>query len=107
MPFVVTENCINCKYTKCAGVCPVDCFREGSNFLVIDPDECIDCALCMPECPVGAIMEDRNVPADQRVFIRLNAELATIWPIISKTKTPPPDAEEWEGVPDKRKLLER
>ena len=107
MPFVVTENCINCKHTKCAGVCPVDCFREGSNFLVIDPDECIDCALCVPECPVGAIMEDRNVPADQRVFIRLNAELAAIWPIISKTKTPPPDAEEWEGVPDKRKLLER
>jgi ferredoxin len=107
MPFVVTENCINCKYTKCVQVCPVDCFREGSNFLVIDANECIDCALCVPECPVGAIMEDRNVPKDQRVFIALNAELAAIWSSISENKAPPPDAEEWDGVPDKLKLLER
>ncbi len=107
MPFVVTENCINCKYTKCADVCPVDCFCEGSNFLVIDPNECIDCALCVPECPVGAIMEDRDVPADQRVFIGLNAELAAIWSNISANKAPLPDAEDWDGVPDKLKLLER
>ena len=107
MPFVVTENCINCKHTECADVCPVSCFREGPNFLVIHPDECISCALCLPECPSGAIMEDRNVPAEQRVFIQLNAELSAVWPRISKSKAPPPDAEEWEGVPNKLKLLER
>jgi ferredoxin len=107
MPFVVTENCINCKHTNCVDVCPADSFYEGPNFLVIDPRECIDCALCLPECPVGAIMEARNVPKDQRAFIRLNAELAAIWPNISAKKLPPPDAEEWDGVPDKLKLLER
>ena len=107
MPFVVTENCINCKHTSCADVCPVDCFHEGPNFLVIHPCECIDCALCPPECPVDAIMEERDVPADQRAFIRLNAELSAIWPNISEKIAPPPDAEEWDGVPDKLKLLER
>lgn len=107
MPFVVTENCINCKHTSCADVCPVDCFYEGPNFLVIDPRECIDCSLCPSECPVGAIVEDRNVPQDQRAFIRLNAELAAIWPNISEKKAPPPDTEEWDGVPNKLKLLER
>ena len=107
MPFVVTENCINCKHTICADVCPVDCFYEGPNFLVIHPHECIDCALCPSECPVDAIMEEREVPADQRAFIRLNAELADIWPNISEKIAPPPDTEEWDGVPDKLKLLER
>jgi ferredoxin len=107
MPFVVTENCINCKHTHCADVCPVDSFYEGPNFLVINPDECIDCALCPTECPVGAIMEARDVPRDQRTFIRLNAELAAIWPNISEKQAPPPDAEEWDGVPGKLKLLER
>ncbi|RLB64184.1 MAG: ferredoxin [Deltaproteobacteria bacterium] len=107
MAFVVTENCINCKHTSCADVCPVDSFYEGPNFLVINPEECIDCSLCPSECPVGAIMEERDVPRDQRAFIQLNAELATIWPNISEKISPPPDAEEWDGVPDKLKLLER
>ena len=107
MTFVVTESCIKCKLTDCVEVCPVDCFHEGPNFLVINPRECIDCSLCPSECPVGAIMEDRNVPKDQRKFIRLNAELADIWPNISEKQSPPPDAEEWDGVPDKLKLLER
>lgn len=107
MAFVVTENCINCKHTTCVEVCPVDCFHEGTNFLVIDPRECTDCALCLPACPASAIMESRNVPRDQQAFIHLNAELATSWPIISKKMSPPPDAEEWDGVPDKLKLLER
>jgi len=107
MPFVVTEKCINCKHTNCVAVCPVSCFHEGPNFVVIDPDECIDCGLCEPECPVGAIMEDRDVPADQQVFIQLNAELTAIWPAISEKKAPAPDAEEWDGVPDKLELLER
>ena len=76
MTHVVTENCIKCKYTDCVDVCPVDCFREGPNFLVIDPDECIDCAVCIPECPANAIYPEDDVPADQVQFIELNAELA-------------------------------
>jgi ferredoxin len=76
VPFVVTENCINCKHTSCAAVCPADCFHEGPNFLVIDPDTCIDCIYCVPACPVGAIMEERAVPRSQRAFIQLNAKLA-------------------------------
>jgi ferredoxin len=107
MPFVVTENCINCKHTYCADVCPVDAFSEGPNFLVINPDECIDCAICVPACIVNAITEERDVPADQRVFIRLNAELATIWPRLPQGKAPPPDTEEWDGVRHKLELLER
>jgi len=107
MPFVVTENCINCKHMYCVDVCPVDAFHEGPNFLVIHPDECIDCALCPSECLVSAIMEERDVPRGQRVFIRLNAELGAIWPNVSERKAPPPDNEEWDGVPAKLKLLER
>lgn len=107
MPFVVTENCINCKHTQCVAVCPVDCFHEGPNFLVIDPDGCIECAFCVPECPVEAIMDYRDLPKEQRPFMRLNAELAAIWPGISEKTDPPPDSEEWEGVPNKLNLLER
>jgi ferredoxin len=77
MTFVVTESCIRCKYTDCVDVCPVDAFREGANFLVIDPDDCIDCAVCVPECPVNAIYADEDVPANQQDLIGLNAELAT------------------------------
>lgn len=107
MAFVVTENCINCKHTYCADVCPVDAFAEGTNFLVIDPDECIECAICVPACIVGAIRDERDVPAAQRQFIRLNAQLSTLWPKIRAGKPPPPDAEEWEDVPGKLALLER
>jgi ferredoxin len=107
MPFVVTDDCINCKHTYCADVCPVDCFYEGPNFLVINPDECIDCMCCEPACIIGAIVEDRSVPPDQRMFIDLNAELAGIWPKIRQKKAPPPDTEEWEGVPGKLRMLER
>lgn len=107
MPFVVTGNCINCKHTECAVVCPAACFHEGPNFLVIDPDECTDCMYCVPACPIGAIMEVRDVPPDQRQYIQLNDELSHIWPHIRGRKMPPPDAEEWEGVPDKLAMLER
>jgi ferredoxin len=107
MPFVVTENCINCKHTFCADVCPADCFHEGPNFLVIDPEQCIDCICCVSACIVGAIKEEREVPADQRSFIRLNAELAATWPRISGTRAAAPDSEEWEGVPGKLRMLER
>ena len=107
MPFVVTESCIKCKYTDCVEVCPVDCFHEGPNFLVIDPDECIDCTLCEPECPVNAIYPEDDVPAGQEGFIALNAELSKGWPVLTVRKEAPPDAKDWEGKPDKLALLER
>ncbi len=107
MTFVVTETCIKCKYTDCVEVCPVDCFHEGPNFLVIDPDECIDCTLCEPECPVEAIYAEDELPEGQDAFVALNAELAKDWPVIAEKKDAPPDAEEWEGKPDKLQHLER
>ncbi len=107
MPFVITEPCIKCKYTDCVEVCPVDCFYEGPNMLVIHPDECIDCALCEPECPVDAIKSEDDVPSDQQEFIALNAELSQIWPNISKKKAAPLDADQWKETPNKRKLLEK
>jgi len=107
MTFVVTENCIKCKFTDCVDVCPVDCFREGPNFLVIDPDECIDCTLCEPECPANAIFAEDEVPEGQEIFIKLNAELAKQWPAITDVKTPLADADEWNGKEDKIKLLEK
>lgn len=107
MAFIVGENCINCKHTDCVEVCPVDCFYEGPNFLVIHPDECIDCALCEPECPVSAIYSEDEVPEDQKVFIELNADLAQQWPNITQMKPAMPDAEEWNGKPGKLELLQR
>ena len=107
MPFVVTEECIKCKYTDCVEVCPVDCFHEGPNFLVIDPDECIDCTLCEPECPVNAIYPEDDVPAGQEAFVALNAELTKAWPVIATRKDALADAKEWEGRPGKLDLLER
>lgn len=107
MAFVVTDNCINCKYTDCVEVCPVDCFYEGPNFLVIDPDQCIDCALCEPECPAGAIFAEDELPEDQRQFLQINAELAQQWPSITERKDPLPKAAEWDGQPDKLPFLDR
>src|SRR5580698_5901669 len=107
MTFVVTENCIKCKYMDCVEVCPVDCFHEGPNFLAIDPDECIDCTLCEPECPVEAIFSEEELPAGQEQFKQLNAELAKQWPVITEKKDAPEDAKEWEGKPGKLQLLKR
>jgi ferredoxin len=107
MTHVVVESCIKCKYTDCVDVCPVDCFREGPNMLSIDPDECIDCAVCIPECPVNAIYAEEDVPEDQRDFIPLNVELAKAWPPITRMKPHAADADEWKDVRDKRHLLER
>ncbi|WP_376696304.1 ferredoxin FdxA [Wenzhouxiangella sp. EGI_FJ10305] len=107
MTFVVTENCIKCKYTDCVEVCPVDCFHEGPNFLVIDPEECIDCTLCEPECPVQAIYPEDDLPADQHQFLEINEELSREWPVIAEMKPAPDDAKEWEDVPGKIKYLER
>ena len=107
MTFVVGENCIKCKYTDCVEVCPVDCFHEGPNFLVIDPEECIDCTLCEPECPAEAIFAEDDLPEEQAVFLQLNEELAQQWPVITQKKDAPPDADEWNGKPGKLDLLER
>jgi ferredoxin len=107
MTYVVTESCIRCKYTDCVDVCPVDCFREGPNFLVIDPDECIDCTLCVAECPVEAIFAEDDVPENQQQFKALNAELSKLWKPIIERKPAPPDADEWKDVPNKLPELKR
>jgi ferredoxin len=108
MTHVVTEACIRCKYTDCVDVCPVDCFREGPNFLTIDPDECIDCAVCIPECPVSAIYAEEDVPNDQQHMIKLNAELCELdWPTITRRKEPLPDADDWKDRSGKLEELVR
>ena len=107
MTYVVTESCIKCKYTDCVDVCPVDCFREGPNMLVIDPDECIDCTLCVPECPVEAIFAEDDVPDAQREFVEANRELAKLWPPIIERKPAPADADQWAKVEAKKHLLEK
>jgi len=107
MTFVVGENCIRCKHTDCVEVCPVDCFYEGPNMLVINPDECIDCALCEPECPVDAIYAEDELPEDQADFLEINAELSEQWPNITEMKDALPDAGEWADKSDKKQYLER
>jgi ferredoxin len=106
MTHVVTEACIKCKYTDCVDVCPVDAFHEGPNMLVINPDECIDCTLCIPECPVEAIVREEDLTENQREYLDLNARLATQWPVITQVKRALPEAEHWANVSDKRALLE-
>ncbi|WP_206952469.1 ferredoxin FdxA [Trinickia acidisoli] len=105
MPYVVTESCIRCRYTDCVEVCPTDCFREGPNFLVIDPDECIDCAVCVPECPADAIVSAEDVTDGQRAFVELNASLSKQWAAIISRQPPLPDADHWKAVPDKLQHL--
>ena len=106
MTFLVTENCIKCKHTDCVDVCPVDCFHEGPNFLAIDPDECIDCGVCQPECPVNAIVPDNDTDVDVVFWTELNQRLSNKWPVITKKKPAPSDADEWNGKPGKLDLLE-
>ena len=105
MAFVVTEPCIKCKFSDCVSVCPVDCFREGENMLVIDPKECIDCGACVPACPTEAIFLDEDVPAKWAEYTSLNKELAKVWPAITTQKSPLPEAEEYRAVQNKRQLL--
>jgi ferredoxin len=106
MTYLVTENCIKCKHTDCVEVCPVDCFYEGPNFLAINPNECIDCGVCVPECPINAIIEDTNLDHDIPFWVDLNKRLSTKWPNITKKKSALPDAAEWDGKPNKLDLLE-
>ena len=107
MTFVVTESCIKCKLTDCVEVCPVDCFHEGPNMLVIDPEECIDCTLCEPECPVEAIFSEDELPEEQNQFLALNAEFSESWPVITEMKDAPADEADWREVKDKFQYLER
>src|SRR5690606_31763943 len=99
MTYVVTEDCIACKHMDCVEVCPVDCFYEGENMLVIHPDECIDCGVCEPECPVEAIKPDTE--PGMETWVEFNRKYADDWPNITRKGTPPADADEWKDVPDK------
>lgn len=103
MTYIVTENCINCKFQDCVTVCPVDCFYEGENFLVIHPEECIDCGVCEPECPADAIKPDTETGLDG--WLAINTKYAEIWPNITEIGDVPADAEEWNGKPNKAELL--
>ncbi len=103
MTYVVTETCIKCKYMDCVEVCPVDCFYEGENFLVINPDECIDCGVCEPECPVEAILPDTESRATD--WVEINRKYSASWPNITRKGTPPADADEWKDKKEKAALL--
>lgn len=106
MPHIVAEPCINCKNTRCVSVCPAECFHEGPNFIVIDPKTCIDCALCVPVCPVHAIYPDDELPEEYAEYEQLNAELARKWPLLKQSKDPLPQSDEFKDVAHKRDLLE-
>ena len=99
MTFVVTEVCIKCKYTDCVEVCPVDCFYEGENMLVIHPDECIDCGVCEPECPIDAIVPDSDARAD--ALMQMNRDFSHTWPNLTRKKPALPEAEAFKAVPNK------
>ena len=107
MAYIVTDPCVNCKYTNCAAVCPVDAFREGPNFLVIDPFECIDCDACVSECPVEAIFPDDEVPEKWEHYIELNERLSETWEdrIINETQDALPDADDWAEKEGKEDLI--
>jgi ferredoxin len=105
MTYVVTEPCIKCKYTDCVAVCPVDCFHEGKNFMVIDPGECIDCGACEPECPTSAIYAEDDVPDKWSEFVALNAKLVSQWPLIKEKRAPLPEADDFKEVEGKRPSL--
>ena len=109
MTHVVSENCIKCKYTDCVDVCPVDCFVAGPNMLVINPAACIDCAVCVPQCPANAIFAEEDMPPAELAFIKINADLTNAkgWKPITKRKAALPDADAWNGQPGKIKDLQR
>ena len=105
MTYVVADPCVMCKFTDCVDVCPVDCFYEGENTLVINPDECIDCGACVPECPVEAIFPEDELPAEWEAYTELNARLAEVWPVISAKQDPMDSAEEYRDKKDKIGLV--
>ena len=105
MTYIVAEPCIKCKYTDCVDVCPVDCFREGANFLVIHPDECIDCGACVPECPTEAIFSEDDLPEKWADYLEINTRLAEDWPEIDGKKDALDDADDWKDVEEKKEHL--
>ena len=105
MTHVVTEACIACRFTDCVSVCPVDCFHVGENFLVINPDGCIDCGVCIPECPEEAIHADTTLPEDQAHFVEINRDLSRQWPVIVEALPHLPDASAHRGASGKLQLL--
>ena len=107
MTYIVVDACIKCKFMDCVEVCPVDCFYEGENMLVIHPDECIDCGVCEPECPVEAIYSEDEIPAGQEQYVPLKEDLSREWPVITEMKDAPEDEAEWREVKDKLQYLER
>ena len=106
MTYVVVENCIKCKYTDCVEVCPVNCFYEGANFLVIHPDECIDCGACEPVCPTKAIFPESDLPAQWKEYQAMNAQYSAKWPNIAEKREPLPEAEEFKDKKGKRDLFD-
>jgi ferredoxin len=110
MTFIVTEACIKCKYTDCVVVCPVDCFLEGPNMLVIDPDQCIDCGVCVPECPAEAIVPDNSDSPDLGHWANVNRQLAQVYAPIRARHDPLPDADAWNPLinpetPSKKNMI--
>ncbi len=106
MTHVVGDSCVKCKFTDCVAVCPVDCFHEGANFLVIDPETCIDCGLCIPECPVEAIVTEEDLPEEWSEYLEINAKYAAEWPVIDAQKDPLPTSEEFKTTKGKRELID-
>lgn len=102
MSYLVDDKCIMCKHTTCVAVCPVDCFYEGPNMLVINPDECIDCGVCEPECPEEAIFQTDN---KEDKWYKHNEYFANEWPNITDEKDPLEDYEKYSNMPDKIKLF--
>ena len=102
MSYLVIDNCIKCKHTDCVEVCPVDCFYEGENMLVINPQECIDCGVCVPECPADAIVQDSDLDVvEMEKWTDINQKYADLWPVLTQKKEPPSDWQDWDGVPNK------
>ena len=107
MTYIVNEKCVNCRFTDCVDVCPVDCFYIGQNTIVIHPDECIDCGVCEPECPADAIVPDTDMTPDLAKWLQFNTEMAEIWPNITEKIDQLPDADEWNGKEGKAELVSR
>ncbi len=105
MAYIVAEPCIKCKYMDCVEICPVLCFHEGENFLVINPDDCIDCGACVDMCPAEAIFSEEALPEKWREYALINRKMSATWPVIEVKGTPPADADAYKDVADKRDLL--